>query len=80
MSVSQTDIPLLIIHGEDDKRAPVSMAYEIYNSCTSSNKQLYIVPGSENANSYKTNPEECERVISEFIERIMQQRIKGLLD
>lgn len=72
LSVFKTDIPLLIIHGENDKLAPVSMAYEIYNSCTSSNKQLYIVPGSEHANSYKTNPEEYERVISEFIERIIQ--------
>ena len=41
LSASKTDIPLLIIHGEDDKqRALLSMACEIYKSCSSQNKHL----------------------------------------
>ena len=72
LSVSKTDIPLLIIHGEDDNRAPLSMAYEIYNSCSSFNKHLYVVSRAKHADSYEVNPKEYERVISEFIESIIQ--------
>lgn len=39
-AVSQTDIPILIIHGDRDTQAPLSMAYRLYDSC-SSEKQLY---------------------------------------
>ena len=44
-AVSQTDIPILIIHGDRDTQAPLSMAYRLYDSC-SSEKQLYVVHGA----------------------------------
>ena len=42
VAVSKTSVPVLIIHGDKDKQAPVSMAYKIYDSCKSE-RELYIV-------------------------------------
>lgn len=55
-AVSQTDIPILIIHGDRDTQAPLSMAYRLYDSC-SSEKQLYVVHGANHAVNYRKDPE-----------------------
>lgn len=66
-AVSQTDIPILIIHGDRDTKAPLSMAYRLYDSC-SSEKQLYVVHGANHAESYRKDPEGYENVIAQFVE------------
>lgn len=38
VAVSKTNVPILIIHGDKDNRAPLSMAYKIYDSW------MYICP------------------------------------
>lgn len=65
-AVSQTDIPILIIHGDRDTQAPLSMAYRLYDSC-SSEKQLYVVHGANHAENYRKDPEGYENVIAEFV-------------
>ena len=65
-SVSQTKIPILIIHGDKDNLAPLYMAKEIYNSCKSS-KEIYIVHGAGHAENYKKDPEGYEKIITTFI-------------
>ena len=66
-AVSQTDIPILIIHGDRDTQAPLSMAYRLYDSC-SSEKQLYVVHGANHAENYRKDPEGYENVIAQFVE------------
>lgn len=66
-AVSQTDIPILIIHGDRDTQAPLSMAYRLYDSC-SSEKQLYVVHGANHADNYRKDPEGYENVIAQFVE------------
>ena len=66
-AVSQTDIPILIIHGDRDTQAPLSMAYRLYDSC-SSEKQLYVVHGANHAVNYRKDPEGYENVIAQFVE------------
>ncbi len=66
-AVSQTDIPILIIHGDKDTQAPLSMAYRLYDSC-SSEKQLYVVHGANHAENYRKDPEGYENVITQFVE------------
>lgn len=66
-AVSQTDIPILIIHGDRDTQAPLSMAYRLYDSC-SSEKQLYVVHGANHAENYRKDPEGYENVITQFVE------------
>lgn len=65
-AVSQTKIPILIIHGDMDSLAPLYMAKEIYNSCKS-NKEIYIVHGANHADNYKKDPEGYENVIVQFV-------------
>lgn len=65
-AVSQTKIPILIIHGDMDNLAPLYMAKEIYNSCKS-NKEIYIVHGANHAENYKKDPEGYENVIVQFV-------------
>ena len=66
-AVSQTNIPILIIHGDRDTIAPLSMAYRLYDSC-SSEKQLYVVHGANHAENYRKDPEGYENVIAQFVE------------
>lgn len=66
-AVSQTDIPILIIHGDRDTQAPLSMAYRLYDSC-SSEKQLYVVHGANHVENYRKDPEGYENVIAQFVE------------
>lgn len=66
-AVSQTDIPILIIYGDRDTQAPLSMAYRLYDSC-SSEKQLYVVHGANHAENYRKDPEGYENVIAQFVE------------
>lgn len=68
VALSKTKIPILIIHGDQDTRVPISMAYRLYNSCKSQ-KQLYIVSGAGHTECYRTNPERYEKIVSEFIEK-----------
>lgn len=72
IAVSKTKVPVLIIHGDRDTRAPLSMAYRIYDSCQSE-KEIYIVPGAEHTECYRTDPEKYEKTVSEFIEKYIPQ-------
>lgn len=67
-AVSKTNVPILIIHGDKDNQAPLSMAYKIYDSCQGE-KDLYIVSGATHKECYRTNPEKYEKIVSEFIEK-----------
>mgnify|MGYP001778809402 FL=1 len=68
VAVSKTSVPVLILHGDKDKQAPVSMAYKIYDSCKSE-RELYIVSGSEHTDCYRSNPEKYESIVSEFLKK-----------
>ena len=72
-AVSQTKIPILIIHGDMDNLAPLYMAKEIYNSCKSS-KEIYIVHGAGHAENYKKDPEGYEKIITTFIKERVHKR------
>lgn len=64
-ALKHTDIPVLFVHGSDDKFVPVEMTYENYKACKSE-KRLLIVPGADHAMSYYTDKERYEKVELEF--------------
>jgi len=72
-ALAHTDIPLLIIHGDRDTQAPLSMAYKLYDSCNSE-KQLYIVHGADHSENYRKDPEGYEKVVTKFIEERIEER------
>ena len=60
-------VPVLFIHGTDDKFVPVEMSYENYKACKAP-KRLLIVPGAGHGMSYYVNPEEYEKELKRFWE------------
>ncbi len=64
-ALSNTDIPVLFVHGTDDTFVPVSMTFENYKAC-SSKKRLLIVPGAEHGLSYAVDKEAYENITKEF--------------
>ena len=58
-------IPVLFIHGSDDRFVPVEMTYENYKSCAAP-KRLFIVPGANHGMSYYLDREGYQRNTLEF--------------
>ena len=50
-ALRKSRIPVLFIHGTDDKFVPVTMTYENYQACAAP-KRLFIVPGAEHGMCY----------------------------
>ena len=72
-ALAHTDIPLLIIHGDEDMKAPLSMAYKLYDSCNGE-KQLYIVHGADHTENYRKDPGGYEKIVTKFIEERLRQK------
>lgn len=58
-------IPVLFIHGTDDKFVPVEMTYENYKACAAQ-KRLFIVPGADHGLSYLMDAEGYENAAKAF--------------
>lgn len=67
-ALETTDIPVLFIHGSDDKFVPVEMTYENYAACASE-KELLIVPGADHALSYYVARKKYEDTVKSFFEK-----------
>ena len=64
-AMKQCAIPVLFIHGSDDKFVPIDMTYENYKAC-SAEKQLLVVPGAGHAMSYFIEKEKYEKTVTDF--------------
>ena len=67
-ALAQTKIPVLILHGDKDTVAPLSMAYRLYNSC-GGQKELHVFSGADHGESFWKEPERYERILTAFIEK-----------
>lgn len=65
-AVSESDVPILIIHGGADDFVPCYMAEEIYKACRSE-KELLIVPGAGHGMSYLVDKDLYEKTVKDFI-------------
>lgn len=65
-AVSESDVPILIIHGGADDFVPSYMAEEIYKECRSE-KKLLIVPGAGHGMSYLVEKDLYEKTVKDFI-------------
>lgn len=64
-ALGHTNIPVLFVHGTDDKFVPVEMTYENYKACVSP-KKLLVIPGADHAMSYYTDKNSYEKNVLEF--------------
>ena len=58
-------IPVLFIHGTEDRFVPIQMTYDNYLACTAP-RRLVVVPGAAHAMSYVQEPETCQRAMRSF--------------
>ena len=65
-SVARTKLPILLIHGEDDRFVPCRMSREIAAACTGP-VRLETFPGAGHGLSYLVDPERYGRVVTEFL-------------
>ena len=65
-AVANTDIPILLIHGEADDFVPCDMSRRLNEKCRSKHK-LYTCPGADHGLSFIVDPETYKRVTADFL-------------
>ena len=68
-AVSRTGLPVLLIHGEEDKYVPCHMSRTLKEAnpeCV----ELHTFPGAGHARSYLTDPERYDGIVSAYLERV----------
>lgn len=64
--VSETDTPILFIHGKIDNLVPASMSKQMYQ-CKKDKKAIYLVAKAKHAQSYCVNKKGYEAVVRRFL-------------
>lgn len=58
-------VPVLLIHGSDDRFVPIEMTYKNYKACAAP-RRLLVVPGACHGASYLTDPENYQKAFLDF--------------
>jgi fermentation-respiration switch protein FrsA (DUF1100 family) len=66
-TISNIAIPILFIHGAEDRYIPNFMSRDMYNTKKIS-KMLYISPNAGHAQSINKNKKEYEKVVADFLD------------
>jgi len=64
-AMAECEVPVLFIHGTDDKFVPVEMTYENYKACKAP-KHLLVIPGANHGMSYRVDQEAYEKAVMDF--------------
>lgn len=70
-TVSTLDMPLLVIHGEQDQLVPVEQGQAIYAAATSP-KTMYTVPGAGHLNIFTVDPDTFSEQMGTFLAEHLQ--------
>ena len=68
-ALKQAKLPVLFIHGEADTFVPIRFTVENYAACVS-DKKLLTIPDAGHAVSYLVEPEQCQRDMGKFLDRM----------
>jgi len=69
-AVKNAKVPILIIHGEDDRFVPFSMSKPIYDACTSP-KKLFSVKAAGHGLSFILDAEGYEKTVNDFKKAVL---------
>lgn len=69
-AVKRANVPILVIHGDDDRFVPYAMGRNIH-SCAPEKIRFHTVPGAGHALNYVTDPAGYNRVVKEFTENLL---------
>ena len=75
-AVGRAKIPMLFIHGGNDKFVPTYMANQLFDACSAPYKDKLIVEGADHGESYLIDKEACENKMNEFIEKFITVKAK----
>lgn len=66
-AVKKSQVPILLIHGDDDRFVPYEMSIKIH-AANPEKIQFHTIHGSGHAINYVTASEEYTKVVNEFME------------
>jgi len=69
--VKNSRVPLLFIHGSEDRFVPTEMTWELYRAALGE-KEIWIVEGAGHGTAYETAKEAYEARVRSFLERYLQ--------
>ena len=69
-AVRNTNIPILLLHGEDDRFVPCDMSQEIFDACTGEKNRITF-PGAGHGLSYIVDTETYSEAVSRFVDRCL---------
>lgn len=72
-SMKHCKMPVLFIHGGDDRFVPCEMGKTNYENCVAENKKLLIVPNAGHGISYMLDRKAYLKSLSEFLEIVLQK-------
>lgn len=67
-ALRENRIPVLFIHGADDRFVPVDMTFENFKACAGP-KELLVIPGADHAMSYYADRQRYEAAVRTFWEQ-----------
>ena len=70
-AVRNTNIPILLLHGEDDRFVPCNMSREIFDACTGEKTRITF-PGAGHGLSYIVDTETYSEAVSRFVDQCLQ--------
>ena len=70
-AVRNTNIPILLLHGEDDRFVPCDMSREIFDACTGEKTRITF-PGAGHGLSYIVDTETYSEAVSRFVSQCLQ--------
>lgn len=73
-AVKNTNIPILIIHGDDDRYVPYEMGKAVFEACASDTKKMLTVKGAGHAISYFLDMENYTKTVCDFVEDAINKK------
>lgn len=67
-SLKHTRIPVLFIHGDEDRFVPLEMTEKNYKACASE-KELCVISGARHSKCYYVDTEKYEKAVTEFFNK-----------
>lgn len=72
-----TNIPILLLHGEDDRFVPCDMSREIFDACTGEKTRITF-PGAGHGLSYIVDTETYSEAVSLFVDQCLRKNMSAV--
>ena len=67
-ALQRSDIPVMVVHGDEDNYVPFYMASIVYDNIKSDKKRMFVAEGTRHALAYEEHQEEYQKQVYEFLE------------